>query len=75
MERFQRTKYVNQVASLRRELGHWVNIYENMLAGGGEGPFTDLQLAVAEARAEWLPEVVDQLADIEEKLAGAFGET
>ncbi len=69
MERFQRTKYLNRLAEVRRELAGWIGTYRTMGLAENAQSFTERQLALADNRRFWLEDLVEQLEGIEEALS------
>ncbi len=69
--RFQRGKYLNQVASVRRELAAWEATYRTMQVDNEALKYTPRQLAIAIARQLWIDELIGELELVEEMLSRA----
>jgi hypothetical protein len=67
--RFQKQKYVSQIAAVRRELSGWVSTYRTMLLPENVEQYTVPQLSVAIRRESWLEEIAERLEEIEIDLA------
>jgi hypothetical protein len=70
MERFPRSKYLNRIAGVRRELWGWVATYRTITLPENRYSFSQQQRRVADDRQSWLEDIAQSLEEIEEKLAG-----
>jgi hypothetical protein len=68
MERFQRVKYLGQIAELRRTMAHWVATYRTIQLAENAQRFTANQIHQAELREDWCAEMQDRLEQLEDML-------
>ncbi len=69
MERFQRAKYLNRVADVRRELSGWIATYRTQTSPDYPDRLTPQQEARADSRQFWLEDLVEKLEEVEEALS------